>query len=163
MSEQDTMAVLAAVLADPAAAAQRLKDMNAARSALERAKLDNDARKEELKKTEADANKVYKEASEARLAAARDLKDAEAQRKSNQSLLDKISNREAEINAREEKVTSTEKKQKRTQGPPRPHAEGARRTRAGPDRARGRGEGKERGAQRKTETASRYSSLTERS
>ena len=106
--ESSMMTVLAAVLADPQAAKQRLSEINAAREKLDNSKAEHDKRLKELQKSEADANKAYKEASEARLASARDLKDAEEKRKQTQSLLDKITIKEGEINQREEKVSTEE-------------------------------------------------------
>jgi hypothetical protein len=100
-TERDTLAVLASILSDPAAASSRLKDLNAARDAANFAKLDIEKRLKEVKSIEAEANEVFKKASLERNAAAKALKDAEAARDKTQLLLDQIANREGEVGNRE--------------------------------------------------------------
>ena len=101
LDQDDTMAVLASILSDPAAASAKLKELNAARDAAKFAKLDNEKKVKEAQKIEEEANATFKKASEERLAAARALKDAEEARKKMQAVLDTIGIREGEVSARE--------------------------------------------------------------
>jgi hypothetical protein len=104
----ETLSHLLSVLADPATTKARAKELQDAAANLDKAKEEHAKRLKEIEKAQADANAVYKKASEAQVSAARDLKAAEDKRREAQVLLDQTVLREAEAAARTEAARKTE-------------------------------------------------------